>query len=135
MAEILGTATVVIRYDDGSQISVAQLVSLTDALYAQTKDLDFGAAGREKYIDLIVFDIEAFADIPGFTAQLGYRNNLKDDVVWLDEVEINPDSLTMTPRVTAKFFTLKIADSFPVTQWKLTRIEFYGAVMGGRTGV
>lgn len=124
-------ALVTISILDGDEtINLNQLVSQLDAIYATTKDLDLGDPTKEKYIDTIVFDIDAIEEVAGLQVEVGYRDRLQDDTTWLAAQPLTLDDPIASCRVTARFFTLKFSDTMPEHQWAIRRIEFYGKVLG-----
>jgi len=124
-----GIATI-IRTTAG--IQYPNIIFSSGNLYVESKDLDLGIPDKQKFIDRIEFDLEAPSDVQLFSVQIGYRDRLKDDVTWLDKTYVTLDNPYVTPRITAKFFTLKFTDELPLVQWKLSRMAFYGRVMKGR---
>lgn len=111
-------------------VDVPVLAAAVGEIYIQSKDLDFEHSGREKYLDVIKFDLESVIDVPLVKVYIGTRNSLKDDLVWTDLGYVDFNNPTVTCRLTSRFFTLKIVDESPIAVWKLSRIEFYGAILG-----
>jgi hypothetical protein len=120
---------------DGNPVNVNQLVYNLNAIYATTKDLDLGDPTNEKYVDHIIFDLDALEEIESLQVEVGTRDRLKDAIVWSDPQMISLDNPIVNIRTTARFFSLKITDTQPNVQWNLRRIEFYGRVIGGRIEV
>lgn len=129
---IVANVTTIITNADGTSFSSPLLIIGAELIYAETKDLDLGNPAREKYLDRIRFDLEAPAEVPSMVVRIGYRNKLSDPLVWTEELQLSLPNPEITPRISAKFFRLKFSDDFPLTQWKLSKIEFYGQLMHGR---
>ncbi len=121
-----------ILFNNGREASLSQLISAIDAIYCETKDLDLGQPAREKYVDAIVFDITADAEVDFLQVEIGTRDRLEDDIVWTSPFKLTLDNPIVDPRLTAKFYTLKISDTQPNNKLSIHRIEFYGRVVGGR---
>lgn len=130
-AKIIGTARVQHITELGRVIDVPIYSAGNGNLYVQTKDLDFEKPGMEKYLDYVVLDLQAKIGEPQFKVLIGHRMNLKDPVVWKDCGYLDFNNPVVKVRLTARFFTLKFVDETPVNQWKLSRIECYGAFLGG----
>lgn len=130
-AKIIGTAQVQHITELGRIIDVPIYSAGNGNLFLETKDLDFGKPGMEKYLDNVVLDLEARVTEPQFRVLVGHRMNLKDPVVWKDCGFIDFSNPIVKVRLTARFFSFKFVDEIPVNQWKLSRIECYGAFLGG----
>lgn len=129
---IVGNVTTIINNADGTSYSTPLLILGTDLLYIESKDLDLGDPTREKYLDWIIMDMEAPAEVPGMSVQVGYRNALKDPIIWLDAEDVELPNPRINCRIQAKFFRIKFSDNQPISQWQLSRIEFWGRPMYGR---
>jgi len=117
---------------NGKLLRIPVTAAGSGVLYIRTKDLDFDAPNREKYVDHIIFDLQAPEDIPLFKVEVGIRNSLQeaDPVVWNSMGYVTLDNPKVDLRLTARFFSLRLTDEAPVAQWNLSNIEFYGKVLG-----
>lgn len=110
------------------------LIAGTGELFAMSKDIDFGTP-QEKYIDYLAFDIQAPSDVPALAIEVGWRDRMSDNVDWLPKQYLAFNNPVVPIRAQGVLFTLKITDEFPVVQWKLSRVEAYGKLVGlGRIG-
>jgi len=133
-SSIAGNAVILRTDANGTMINYPAVASGSVNLFAESKDLDFGHHDKQKYVDRFVFALKAPAgvDVPALSVNIGYRDSLEDSVTWLGARIIELDNPHYQLRTTARFFKIKITDDFPVAQWKLTQIEVYGRIVGGR---
>lgn len=129
---IEGTVSISVEDSAGVIIQIPVLVLGQVGLYVETKDLDLGDPTKDKFVDMILFDIEADDVVPLFSVSIGYRDALNDPIVWTTKEYLTLNNPRVHPRITAKFFKLRFEDESPTTQWRLSRMEFYGRLMGGR---
>lgn len=123
----------VVRIDNtGRRINVPVLILGLNSVWASTKDLDLGFPNLEKYVDRIVFDLKLPSTTQQLLVDVGWRDRLKDDMVWLEGIDITQNNPIVDLQRTAKFFTIKVREDLPIGQWELSRIEFWGEVMEGR---
>lgn len=129
-SKIVGTA--VIKKNVGGTVVVnIPLVSAgAGTLFLESKDIDFGEPNRDKYLDMLVFDIESDGSVPTLAITIGYRNTLKDAVVWTDAEYLDLDNPIIKRRLEARFFKIRLEDENPASQWKLSKVEAYGRLMG-----
>lgn len=129
-ASIRAITTVKKTTGAGVVTDVPILAAGVGLLFLQSKDIDFGEPSRDKYLDMLVFDIESLDAVPDLYVTLGWRNNLRSDVTWLTREQLNLDNPIIKPRLEARFFKVKIEDENPVAQWRLSKLEAYGRLMG-----
>lgn len=99
----------------------------------ETADLHLGHTNVAKYIDAVRLDIYDLRGSSFPTVEVGYRDNLSQDITWLSEQTLAEGTQMVYLRVTAKLFrirvNLKTNDGFFV----LSGLEFFGAAAGRRT--
>lgn len=125
-----GGAARILHTHSGRVSNVPLLAASIGAIYVQSKDLDFDLPTREKFLDYILFDLEAIQDIPLFKVTIGTRNSLREELIWNDLGYVDFNNPIVMARLTSRFFTLRLEDEAPVGQWKLSRIEWYGVPVG-----
>lgn len=127
---VAGIVTVVKTTGAGIVINIPVTAAGTGTLFLESKDIDFGEPARDKYLDLIVFDIETTGSVPTLLVTLGHRNALDTAVIWEAGEYLSLDNPKIKPRLEDRFFTIKLEDENPYSQWKLSKIEAYGRLMG-----
>lgn len=111
-------------------INIPVAAAGSGTLYLESKDIDFEKPGVDKYIDILVFDIQAPVDIPTFRLLIGWRNALKDAVNWIDYGYLDFNNPIVKIRLETRYLKVRLIDESPVAQWKLSRLDFYGKLMG-----
>lgn len=129
-ANIFGIALIQKVLQNGRIVDLPVNAAGSGTLYVETKDLDFGAPQREKYVDAIVLDLQAPEEIPLFNMKVGTRNALKEAITWTDLGYLDFNNPTVKIRQTSRFWRFKFIDEAPVAKWKLSSIEVYGRVLG-----
>lgn len=131
---IIGNATVRVDLANGQIIYYPATTIGAVGSSIESKWLDLGNPTREKYVDHIVLDFNAAMLIPLFYLSVGFVDSLEDEANanWINDIQVVNFNPIIEIRETAKFWKLKFRDELPITQWALSRIEFYGRVMGGR---
>lgn len=99
-------------------------------LWIESKDIELDSKAH-KYIDTFVAELK---DQGSSTAKikLGYRDRLEDEIQWTDWYPISGNDTMNWTRITARYFRIRIEDKSADTIWKLSALEFFGQVMGGR---
>lgn len=99
-------------------------------LWIESKDIELDSKAH-KYIDTFVAELK---DQGSSTAKikLGYRDRLEDEIQWTDWYPISGNDIMNWTRITARYFRIRIEDKSADTIWKLSALEFFGQVMGGR---
>ena len=99
-------------------------------LWIESKDIELDSKAH-KYIDTFVAELK---DQGSLTAKikLGYRDRLEDEIQWTDWYPISGNDTMNWTRITARYFRIRIEDKSADIIWKLSALEFFGQVMGGR---
>lgn len=99
-------------------------------LWIESKDIELDSKAH-KYIDTFVAELK---DQGSSTAKikLGYRDRLEDEIQWTDWYPISGNDIMNWTRITARYFRIRIEDKSADTIWKLSALEFFGQIMGGR---
>ena len=84
-----------------------------------------------EYIDTFVAELK---DQGSTTAKikLGWRDRLEDPLQWTDWFPMADRDNVCWTRITGRYFRIRIEDKSAETIWKLSALEFFGQVMGGR---
>lgn len=134
-SNIEGVVALNIVLATGETIPLASIGTANSLVTIETKDLDFSEPQKDKFIDRLIFDLHAPTGetIHQFYVNVGYRNKLSEPITWLGERQISFDNPHYQLRQTARFFRIKLTDSLPISQWKLSSLEVYGRILtGGR---
>lgn len=136
MAEFVrGTVKITLRKFgvSGPILYPALIPGRTGVVRLETRDLDFEAPNNQKYIDMVVLDLESDDSLPGLAVFYCIKNRMRDADDWIGPIAaVAPDTPMFEIRQTSRYFKFRIEDSFPLEQWKLTRMQFYGQLMEGR---
>lgn len=99
-------------------------------LWIESKDIELDSRAH-KYIDTFVAELK---DLGSNTAKikLGWRDRLEDPVEWTDWFPMSDSDNVCWTRITGRYFRIRIEDKSAETIWKLSALEFFGQVMGGR---
>ena len=127
---IVGIPLVQVTTVLGRVIDIPVTAAGSGTLFIQTTDLDFGEPNRQKYVDGLLFDIEADGPVPTLVVDIGFRDKLRDPLVFIGEQFLNLDNPLIGLRQTAKFWVIRLEDQNPTNQWRLSSIEVYGQIMG-----
>ena len=105
-----------------------QLISTSSGdreLWVESKDIELDSR-QHKYIDTFI--------APESTARikLGWRDRLEDEIKWTDWFPITDRDNICWTRITGRYFRIRIEDTGAKVIWKLSALEFFGHVMGGR---
>lgn len=131
-ASISGIATIILKNANGDTTQYPSIIFSSGDLYLQSEDLDLGSPNKQKYVDAVHLDLEAPREVPQLYINVGIRDRLQDEVIWLGRQQVDLDNPIVEIRETAMFFTIRFEDDLPTTQWKLSRMEWYGQLMEGR---
>lgn len=99
-------------------------------LWIESKDIELDSRAH-KYIDTFVAELQ---DTGSSTAKikLGWRDRLEDEIKWTDWFPMSDRDNICWTRITGRFFRIRIEDKSAETIWKLSALEFFGQVQGGR---
>jgi hypothetical protein len=99
-------------------------------LWIESKDIELDSKAH-KYIDTFVAELKGQGSLTA-KIKLGYRDRLEDEIQWTDWYPISGNDTMNWTRITARYFRIRIEDKSADTIWKLSALEFFGQVMGGR---
>lgn len=99
-------------------------------LWIESKDIELNSRAH-KYIDTFVAELQ---DTGSSTAKikLGWRDRLEDEIKWTNWFPMSDRDNICWTRITGRFFRIRIEDKSAETIWKLSALEFFGQVQGGR---
>jgi hypothetical protein len=112
---------------DGNLISTTQ--GERD-LWIESKDIELGSKAH-KYIDTFVAELRDAGETQA-KIKIGYRDRLEDPLQWTDWFSMADQDLMHWLRITTRYFRVRIEDAGAKSIWKLSALEFFGQVMGGR---
>lgn len=112
---------------DGNLISTSQ--GERD-LWIESKDIELGSKAH-KYIDTFVAELRDAGETQA-RIKIGYRDRLEDPLQWTDWFSMADQDLMHWLRITTRYFRVRIEDAGAKSIWKLSALEFFGQVMGGR---
>ena len=99
-------------------------------LWIESKDIELDSR-KHKYIDTFVAELKNSGSTTA-KIKLGWRDRLEDEIQWTDWFPLaDTDNICWT-RITGRYFRIRIEDESAETIWKLSALEFFGNVMGGR---
>lgn len=102
----------------------------SNSLWIESKDIELGSRAH-KYIDTFCGELKNNSDTTAII-KLGWRDRLEDSVKWTKEFPLSDFDKLCWTRITGRFFRIRIEDIDPTTIWKLSALEFFGKVGGGR---
>lgn len=112
---------------DGNLISTSQ--GERD-LWIESKDIELDSKAH-KYIDTFVAELRDAGETQA-RIKIGYRDRLEDPLQWTDWFSMADQDLMHWLRITTRYFRVRIEDASAKNIWKLSALEFFGQVMGGR---
>lgn len=112
---------------DGNLISASQ--GERD-LWIESKDIELDSKAH-KYIDTFVAELRDAGETQA-RIKIGYRDRLEDPLQWTDWFSMADQDLMHWLRITTRYFRVRIEDAGAKSIWKLSALEFFGQVMGGR---
>lgn len=112
---------------DGNLISTSQ--GERD-LWIESKDIELDSKAH-KYIDTFVAELRDAGETQA-RIKIGYRDRLEDSLQWTDWFSMADQDLMHWLRITTRYFRVRIEDAGAKSIWKLSALEFFGQVMGGR---
>lgn len=112
---------------DGNLISTSQ--GERD-LWIESKDIELDSKAH-KYIDAFVAELRDAGETQA-RIKIGYRDRLEDPLQWTDWFSMADQDLMHWLRITTRYFRVRIEDASVKSIWKLSALEFFGQVMGGR---
>lgn len=112
---------------DGNLISTSQ--GERD-LWIESKDIELDSKAH-KYIDTFVAELRDAGETQA-RIKIGYRDRLEDPLQWTDWFSMADQDLMHWLRITTRYFRVRIEDADAKSIWKLSALEFFGQVMGGR---
>lgn len=104
--------------------------------FIQTKPMDFGRPDIFKFIQYIRMDLTSQdLTVPtNLWVKLGWQTDMADAINWTPLHQV----VNLNPRIpfciTGRFITFYMVDLQPFTDWKMTKLEFYGRMMGKGEG-
>jgi hypothetical protein len=136
MAEAKGNVTMRLTRANGLAFNLSTAVDTT-MCWLETKPLDFSSAEQtlediKKHIKRIIVEIDSPGSIPQLKIYVRYSKNRKD---WTDFPVISVSEQPDWQKVRlpgANWFIFKIADEGVQKRWKLTELEIWGEIGGGR---
>lgn len=112
---------------DGNLISTSQGER---GLWIESKDIELDSKAH-KYIDTFVAELRDAGETQA-RIKIGYRDRLEDPLQWTDWFSMADQDLMHWLRITTRYFRVRIEDAGAKSIWKLSALEFFGQVMGGR---
>ena len=112
---------------DGNLISTSQ--GERD-LWIESKDIELDSRAH-KYIDTFVAELRDAGETQA-KIKIGYRDRLEDPLQWTEWFSMADQDLMHWLRITTRYFRVRIEDAGAKSIWKLSALEFFGQVMGGR---
>lgn len=112
---------------DGNLISTSQGER---GLWIESKDIELDSKAH-KYIDTFVAELRDAGETQA-RIKIGYRDRLEDPLQWTDWFSMADQDLMHWLRITTRYFRVRIEDTGAKSIWKLSALEFFGQVMGGR---
>lgn len=112
---------------DGNLISTSQG---EHDLWIESKDIELDSKAH-KYIDTFVAELRDAGETQA-RIKIGYRDRLEDPLQWTDWFSMADQDLIHWLRITTRYFRVRIEDAGAKSIWKLSALEFFGQVMGGR---
>ena len=112
---------------DGNLISTSQGER---GLWIESKDIELDSKAH-KYIDTFVAELRDAGETQA-RIKIGYRDRLEDSLQWTDWFSMADQDLIHWLRITTRYFRVRIEDAGAKSIWKLSALEFFGQVMGGR---
>ena len=99
-------------------------------LWIESKDIELDSKAH-KYIDTFVAELRDAGETQA-RIKIGYRDRLEDPLQWTDWFSMADQDLIHWLRITTRYFRVRIEDAGAKSIWKLSALEFFGQVMGGR---
>lgn len=99
-------------------------------LWIESKDIELDSKAH-KYIDTFVAELRDAGETQA-RIKIGYRDRLEDPLQWTDWFSMADQDLMHWLRITTRYFRVRIEDAGAKSIWKLSALEFFGQVMGGR---
>lgn len=112
---------------DGNLISTSQGER---NLWIESKDIELDSKAH-KYIDTFVAELRDAGETQA-RIKIGYRDRLEDPLQWTDWFSMADQDPMHWLRITTRYFRVRIEDAGAKSIWKLSALEFFGQVMGGR---
>ncbi len=139
--QVNGSATIVQTTATGAVINRPVLGAAGDVSVAlQTKFMDLGSAfdpevgagTRDKFIDALRLEVDQ-ALSTSVQAYIGTKDRLNDAEEWTGPFTLDvADAVIHCRAREARYIAFKLNDLFPLVSWKLTAIELFGQLTGGR---
>lgn len=125
----VGAAQITVT-EDGETVSVRSSTAI--AAFLETKDLDFDRRQFMKYVDVVVAEVTDTEDLDKVVVNVGYKDNLKDDVTWVGPYTLAQLAEALFMRITARYIRMRIASDSVGVFWRLGSLEFFGRFHGRR---
>lgn len=107
-----------------------------EEVFFETKPIDFGQPTFDKEVKCLIFLIEGAGQLDNLQCYVGYHQRLKDDITWSGPHALSAQDTTLwLPRLPrSRNWYLKVEDTLPQVNWKLSNIEVYGNVFDPEKG-
>lgn len=101
-------------------------------IYVESRPFD-GKTSAQKFIDGIIVDIDNRGEHTNLMFDIKWGDTLKglDSAEW-ESFDISSSDFMCNPRITGKYFKIRVRDLSPTVRWKLTAIAFFGQLLKGR---
>lgn len=102
--------------------------------WLETRDFDLGKPNEEKFIEVFFAECRELSSMTNFAMQLGYRNRLTDVLMWTNEMLVDGNlPLWLPPSLpSTRYVRFRIRDTSVSGVWKLSALELWGQLDGGR---
>jgi hypothetical protein len=141
MLQVNGTATIIQTTAGGAVINRPVLGASGDVTVSlQSKFMDLGdafdpangVAFKDKFVDGIIMEVDQLLTT-NFQAYIGTKGRLTDAPVWTGPFTLDVGAQFIHCRPPeARYIAFKLEDLLPTVSWKITAIELFGTVIGGR---
>lgn len=138
MLSVNGSATIIVNgislpIQPAGQ-DVAPIIELTSKFtdLGDLIDPQLGAGFRDKVIDAIRLEVEGTVSA-SMLLSVGTKARLKDTETWYGPYTMeNADSMVYPLCDENRYIAIQIVDQLPQDSWKISAIELFGMVVGGR---
>jgi hypothetical protein len=135
-----GIARIVKTEIGGETIDISVLTAFGgEEVYLKTKKMDFGDADLHKAIAAVLVNVTGRGEIDDLKFYIGVSERFEETSTWHgpyslaeadDLIWVKQSNGKVLPK--ARYIEFKLVDSLPMTQWKLSNIQFFGRVVKGR---
>lgn len=131
----MASGDVFMRLNPPGRILPSFGVSELRNVWVETKDMDFDHPEVEKEIIGVTVVGEPSDALAALSLEIGYRNRIRDadPIIWLPAIALNSSEEMLWVRTpAARYFRVRLTDTQAYGRWKVSEIEFYGRLAGGR---